>query len=192
MNFESFIARKILSGKSGKGRLSNPVIMVATGGIALGVAVMIVAVMVVTGFRNEITKKVAGFGAHIRVNNFDSNNSYEEVPISNKAPFIDRLRKNPEISYVQQYATKAGIIKTSDEIQGVVLKGVSTDYNWDFFANKIVAGRLINLRDSSAALEVMISRKMAEQLFLKTGDDMIVYFIEQPPRIRKFTISGIY
>lgn len=192
MNFESFIARKILSGKSGKGRLSNPVIMVATGGIALGVAVMIVAVMVVTGFRNEITKKVSGFGAHIRVNNFDSNNSYEEVPISNKAPFIDRLRKNPEISYVQQYATKAGIIKTSDEIQGVVLKGVSADYNWDFFANKIVAGRLINLRDSSAALEVMISRKMAQQLFLKTGDDMIVYFIEQPPRIRKFTIAGIY
>ncbi|MBL0339545.1 MAG: ABC transporter permease [Bacteroidetes bacterium] len=132
MNFETFIAKKILKGKSGNGRLANPVITVATGGIALGVVVMIVSVMVVTGFRKEITNKVTGFGAHIRINNFDSNNSYEEVPISNKALFISRLQKNPEISHVQQYATKAGIIKTSEEIQGVVLKGVSSDYNWNF------------------------------------------------------------
>ncbi len=192
MKFETFIARKILRGRSGNGRLANPVITVATGGIALGVAVMIVAVMVVTGFRNEITRKVTGFGAHIRVNNFDSNNSYEEVPISNKAPFIQKLKENPEISHVQQYATKAGIIKTNDEIQGVVLKGVAKDYSWDFFADKMVEGKMISVNDSSTTLQVMISLKMARQLSLKTGDDMIVYFIEQPPRIRRFIISGIY
>ena len=172
--------------------MTNPVIRVATGGIALGMAVMIVSVMVVTGFRNEITQKVIGFGAHIRINNFDSNNSYEEVPLSIQAPFISQLKKNPQISHIQQYATKAGIIKTSDEIQGVVLKGVSGDYNWQFFDNKIVSGRIINLRDSIAAMEVMISLKMARKLSLKTGDDMVVYFIEQPPRIRKFKIAGIY
>ena len=110
MGFETFIARKILTGKSGNRRMTNPIIKVATGGIALGMAVMILAVMVVTGFRNEITNKVIGFGAHIRINNFDSNNSYEEVPVSSNAPFIDQLRKNTQIKQVQQYATKAGII----------------------------------------------------------------------------------
>ena len=137
MGFETFIARKILTGKSGNRRMTNPIIKVATGGIALGMAVMILAVMVVTGFRNEITNKVIGFGAHIRINNFDSNNSYEEVPVSSNAPFINQLRKNTQIKQVQQYATKAGIIKTDEEIQGVVLKGVSEDYSWDFFKEKI-------------------------------------------------------
>lgn len=192
MGFETFIARKILTSKSGNRRMTNPIIKVATGGIALGMAVMLLAVMVVTGFRNEITNKVIGFGAHLRINNFDSNNSYEESPISSKAEFIDELRKDPHIEHVQQYATKAGIIKTNEEIQGVVLKGVSDDYNWEFFKEKIVEGRIIQFKDSSSLPEVMISLKTARNLSLKTGDDMVVYFIEQPPRIRKLKIKGIY
>lgn len=172
--------------------MTNPIIKVATGGIALGMAVMILAVMVVTGFRNEITNKVIGFGAHIRINNFDSNNSYEEVPISSNAAFIDELRNDSRIQHLQPYATKAGIIKTNEEIQGVVLKGVSVEYNWDFFKKKIVEGRIIQFTDSSALPEVMISLKTARNLSLSPGDEMIVYFIEQPPRIRKFKISGIY
>lgn len=172
--------------------MTNPIIKVATGGIALGMAVMILAVMVVTGFRNEITNKVIGFGAHIRINNFDSNNSYEEVPISSNAAFIDELRNDSRIQHLQPYATKAGIIKTNEEIQGVVLKGVSIEYNWDFFKKKIVEGRIIQFTDSSALPEVMISLKTARNLSLSPGDEMIVYFIEQPPRIRKFKISGIY
>lgn len=192
MGFETFIARKILTSKSGNRRMTNPIIKVATGGIALGMAVMILAVMVVTGFRNEITNKVIGFGAHIRINNFDSNNSYEEVPVSTNAEFIGQLKKNPQIKHVQQYATKAGIIKTNEEIQGVVLKGVSDDYNWEFFKEKIVQGRIIQLKDSAALPEVMISLKTAKNLALKTGDEMVVYFIEQPPRIRKLKITGIY
>ncbi len=172
--------------------MTNPIIKVATGGIALGMAVMILAVMVVTGFRNEITNKVIGFGAHIRINNFDSNNSYEEVPVSTNAEFITQLRNDSRIQHIQQYATKAGIIKTNEEIQGVVLKGVSFDYNWDFFKEKIVQGRIIQFKDSSSLPEVMISLKTARNLSLKTGDDMVVYFIEQPPRIRKLKITGIY
>lgn len=192
MSYERYIASKILRGKSGKSRFSNPVIRVSTAGIALGVAVMIVAVMVVTGFRNEITQKVIGFGAHIRINNFDSNNSYEESPLSLNAPFISKLKSNPDVFHVQEYATKAGIIKTDEEIEGIVLKGISNSYNWDFFKNKIVEGSIIRSGDSLHVNEVLISKKTSLKLSLKPGDDMVIYFIEQPPRIRKLKVAGVY
>jgi len=192
LNYERHIASKILSGKSGKHRYSNPVIRISIAGIALGVAVMIVAVMVVTGFRNEITQKVIGFGAHIRINNFDANNSYEESPLSIKASFIEKLKSNPDVKNVQEYATKAGIIKTNEEIEGVVLKGVSQNYNWDFFQNKILEGRIIQLKDSSNSSEVLISKKMADRLSLHPGNEIVIYFVEQPPRIRKLKVTGIY
>ncbi|MDQ3051885.1 MAG: ABC transporter permease [Bacteroidota bacterium] len=192
MSYERYIASKILSGKTGKSRFANPVIRVSTAGIALGVAVMIVAVMVVTGFRNEITQKVIGFGAHIRINNFDSNNSYEESPLSVNAPFISQLKSNPDIFHVQEYATKAGIIKTDEEIEGIVLKGISNSYNWDFFQNKIVSGSIIRIGDSLHVNEVLISKKTSRKLSLNPGDDMVIYFIEQPPRIRKLKVAGVY
>lgn len=192
MNFESFIAKKILRGNSGSSGMSNPVIRIATFGIALGMAVMIIAVMVVTGFRNEITEKVIGFGSHIRINNFDSNNSYEEIPIETNAPFVTKVKQHPEVRHVQMYATKAGILKTENEIQGIVLKGVDRQYDWSFFKDKMKEGTVPATEGKSATPEVMISQKTANQLQLKKGDHIIVYFIEQPPRIRKFLISGIY
>ncbi|MBK8414503.1 MAG: ABC transporter permease [Bacteroidetes bacterium] len=192
MSYETFIAKKVLFGKSGKSRMANPVIRIATLGITLGMAVMIVSVMVVTGFRNEITAKVIGFGAHIRINNFDSNNSYEEIPIAANAPFVSKLKNNPNVKHIQIYATKAGIVKTNEEIQGIVLKGVDKKYDWTFFKDKLVSGKLPALNDSNEFNEVLISQKTANQLQLKAGDDMIVYFIQQPPRIRKFKITGVY
>lgn len=192
MNFESFIAKKILRGNSGSSGMSNPVIRIATFGIALGMAVMIIAVMVVTGFRNEITEKVIGFGSHIRINNFDSNNSYEEIPIETNAPFVTKVKQHPEVRHVQMYATKAGILKTENEIQGIVLKGVDGQYDWSFFKDKMKEGTIPVTDGNGTTPEVMISQKTANQLQLKKGDHIIVYFIEQPPRIRKFLISGIY
>lgn len=192
MNFESFIAKKILRGNTGSSGMSNPVIRIATFGIALGMAVMIIAVMVVTGFRNEITEKVIGFGSHIRINNFDSNNSYEEIPIETNAPFVTKVKQHPEVKHVQMYATKAGILKTENEIQGIVLKGVDGQYDWSFFKDKMKEGTIPVTDGNGTTPEVMISQKTANQLQLKKGDHIIVYFIEQPPRIRKFLISGIY
>ncbi len=192
MNFESFIAKKILRGNTGSSGMSNPVIRIATFGIALGMAVMIIAVMVVTGFRNEITEKVIGFGSHIRINNFDSNNSYEEIPIETNAPFVTKVKQHPEVKHVQMYATKAGILKTENEIQGIVLKGVDRQYDWSFFKDKMKEGTIPVTDGNGTTPEVMISQKTANQLQLKKGDHIIVYFIEQPPRIRKFLISGIY
>jgi len=192
VNYERYIAGRILRGKAGTSRYSNPVIRISMAGIALGVAVMIVAVMVVTGFRDQITQKVIGFGAHIRINNFDSNNSYEESPLSLKAPFMNQLKSNPEINHIQEYATKAGIIKTDEEIEGIVLKGISQSYNWDFFRNKIISGNIIHTGDSLYPNEVLISKKTSLKLSLKPGDDMVIYFIEQPPRIRKLKVVGVY
>ena len=136
MDYERYIASKILRGKTGRHRFSNPVIRISAAGIALGVAIMIIAVMVVTGFRDEITKKVIGFGAHIKISNFDTNNSYEERPMSVNTPFIQGLHSNADVGHVQVYATKAGIIKTDEEIEGVVLKGIDKNYDWEFFRNK--------------------------------------------------------
>lgn len=192
MSYERYIAGKILRGKTGMSRFSNPVIQISIAGIALGVAVMIVAVMVVTGFRDEITKKVIGFGAHIRINNFDSNNSYEESPVSINSPFLESLKNNPSVDHVQEYATKAGIIKTDQEIEGIVLKGISGNYNWDFFRSKMISGKVPDQGDSLHAGEVFISKKTSLKLSLTTGDDVVVYFIEQPPRIRKLKVAGVY
>ena len=192
MSYEIFIAKKILAGKSGKKRLSNPVIRIAIAGIALGMAVMIIAVTVVTGFRNEITSKVIGFGSHIKLSHFDSNNSYEEVPLVNDKRLITDLQSNPGIKHIQVYATKAGIIKTNDEMQGVVLKGITSGYDQEFFKTNMISGNFISANDSLSKNEVVISKKIASKLLLKTGDEMIVYFIEQPPRIRKLKITGIY
>lgn len=192
MSYERYIAGKILRGKTGMSRFSNPVIQISIAGIALGVAVMIVAVMVVTGFRDEITKKVIGFGAHIRINNFDSNNSYEESPVSINSPFLESLKNNPSVDHVQEYATKAGIIKTDQEIEGIVLKGISGNYNWDFFRSKMISGKVPDQGDSLHAGEVFISKKTSLKLSITTGDDVVVYFIEQPPRIRKLKVAGVY
>ncbi|HEX5002506.1 MAG TPA: ABC transporter permease [Bacteroidia bacterium] len=189
MSFSRFIARRLLFTPKGT---RNPVTTIATGGIALGMAVMIVAVMVVTGFRNEITNKVSGFGGHIRISGFDNNNSYEENPVNRYPPFLQQLAQLKDVKHINEYATKAGIIKTENEIQGCVLKGVGTDFDWTFFKDKLVSGQLPANGDSASQLNIIVSRTVAQKLNLKTGDAMVVYFIEQPPRIRKFKISGIY
>jgi lipoprotein-releasing system permease protein len=189
VSFPRFIARRLLFTPKGN---RNPVIGIATGGIALGMAVMIIAVMVVTGFRNEITNKVTGFGSHIRISGFDNNNSYEENPVKRNPPFLETLRSHPDVAHISEYATKAGIIKTDTDIQGCVLKGVGDDHDWAFFKNNLKDGTVLNTADSANRLDVMISRATASRLHLKTGDPMVVYFIEQPPRIRKFKVAGIY
>lgn len=191
MNFELYIARRIIFGSGDQQRISRPVVRLAILSVALGVAVMLIAVMVVTGFRNEIEKKVTGFNAHIRINNFDNNNSYEETPFDRDQPFYKLIKENPEVKNISAYATKAGIIKTASEIEGILLKGTGDDFNWDFFKDKIRSGKIFSLGESKSD-SVLISANTARLLKLETGDPVIVYFIQKPPRVRKFFISGIY
>jgi lipoprotein-releasing system permease protein len=192
VNTEIFIARKLILSKDNRKSISRSILNIAIFGISLGLAVMIVAMAVVTGFKNEITRKVVGFGAHIQILNFDSNISYETQPINSQQEFLSELRENPSIASVQVFATKAGIIKTRSDIQGVVLKGVGPGYDWSFLQDYLREGEILSLTDSTRSNKVLISRHTASLLKLSLKDDFLMYFIQDPPRWRRFTVAGIF
>ena len=158
----------------------------------MGLAVMILAVSILTGFKQQIREKVVGFGSDIQIVNFDSNLSFETVPIKDAQDFIPKIKAIPGITHIQVFATKAGIIKTNEEIQGVVLKGIGSDFDWSYFSSNIIDGTIFKVNDSSVTNKVIISKKISDMLRLKTGDSFVMHFIQDPPRMRKFTISGIY
>jgi len=153
---------------------------------------MIVAIAILTGFKKEIRNKVVGFGSHIQIVNYDSNTSYETQPISKNQDFYPELVNTKGIVHVQEFATKAGIIKTNKEIQGVVLKGIGPDFDWSFFKQNMVEGKPFTVNDSVKTNSVVISKKLAKLLKLKLDDSFAMYFIQNPPRMRKFKICGIY
>ena len=192
MNLPYFIARRLIRGRTEKTSFSRPINVIAIVGIAMGLAVMIIAVAVLTGFKQQIRDKIVGFGSNIQILNFDSNLSLETIPVSDTQAFIPRIREMDGIRHVQVFATKAGIIKTTEAIQGVVLKGVGSDFDWDFFRTNIIDGTVFSVSDTGRTNEVIISKKISDMLRLKTGDSFAMYFVQDPPRSRRFTVSGIY
>jgi lipoprotein-releasing system permease protein len=192
MNLPYFIAHRLIKGRREETSFSRPVNVIAIIGIAMGLAVMILAVSILTGFKQQIRDKIVGFGSNIQILNFDSNLSLETIPISDTLSFVPEIKQIPGIKHIQVFATKAGIIKTGDAIQGVVLKGVGSDFDWKFFKSNIVKGSAFTVTDTGRTNEVIISKKISDMLRLKTGDSFAMYFVQDPPRSRKFTISGIY
>lgn len=153
---------------------------------------MIIAIAVVTGFKKEISEKTIGFGSHIQLINYDSNRSYETKPISKNQDCIPKIKAIKGIRHVQVFALKPGIIRTDTDIQGVVLKGIGTDFDWSFFKKSLVEGNIFELSDTSTTNNTLISKSLARLLKLKVGDKFDMYFVQEPPRVRRFTISGIY
>jgi lipoprotein-releasing system permease protein len=153
---------------------------------------MILAVAILTGFKQQIREKVVGFGSHIQILNFDSNISFETTPISDKQDFVLKIKQIPGIRHLQVFATKAGIIKTDEDIQGVVLKGIGSDFDWSYFSSNMVDGSVFTVTDTGRTDKVIISKKISDMLRLRTGDSFVMHFIQDPPRMRKFIISGIY
>lgn len=192
MNLELLIAKKITYKNKSDRQISRPIISIATLGIALGLCVMILAIAIVTGFKAGITEKLTGFGSHIQISNYDNNNSFETNPIDKNLVPMDRLGKLEGIKHLQSYATKPGILKTENDIQGIILNGIALNYDWSFFKNNLVQGDTIALDTARKSNQVLVSQKLAQLLHLKLGDKLSVYFIQQPPRMRRFTISGIY
>jgi len=192
MNLPYFIAQRLIKGRREGTSFSRPVNIIAVIGIALGLAVMIIAVSVLTGFKQQIRDKIVGFGSNIQILNFDSNYSLETIPISDTQSFIPKIKLIPGIKHIQVFATKAGIIKTAEVFQGVVLKGVGSDFDWRFFKTNLIEGSVFTVTDTGRTNEVIISKKISDMLRLKTGDSFAMYFVQDPPRSRKFTISGIY
>ena len=178
------IARRLYFSEEGKARTSRPAVRVALGGILIGVMVMIVAICVVVGFKQEVQRKVAGFGSHIQVVNFDNNATYELRPIDLSDSLLQKLRTLPHVKHVNLFASKPGIIKTDSAFQGIVFKG--TDY-WEYFADNLVEGRL-----PEAENEVIISTVLANQLHLSTDNAILCYFVEEELRVRRLYIVGLY
>ncbi|GAB7086006.1 ABC transporter permease [Marinifilum fragile] len=191
MNLELFIAKKITTGEKGEKKMSRPIIKIAKLSISLGISVMILAVAIVTGFKSEITNKVTGFGSHIQITNYDNNSSFETQPIDKSIIDTNLIKKIPGIQHIQAFATKPGILKTKSEIQGIVLNGIGKDYDWSFFSKNLVEGEIFKLEEKKSN-QILISEKLSKLLQVKIGDKISVYFIQQPPRERRFVISGIY
>lgn len=192
MNIELYIARKLHFSKDSDKKVSGPAIKIATAGIAIGIAVMILSAAIVTGFKKEIRDKVIGFGSHIQITNFDNNSSFDTKPITISDSLYTTLNGIKGINHIQQYATKPGIIKTDNSIEGVVLKGVDTDFDWTFFEKNMVKGSQLNLDTAKRNDHIVISDHMARRLNLDLDDSFLCYFFQDRIRVRKFTIKGIY
>ncbi len=192
MNLELFIAKKIHFNKDGEKKVSPPAIRIATLGVALGLAVMIISVAIVIGFKHEVSGKVIGFSSHIQISGFSSNSSFETSPIGVSDSLRTVLTQNPEVLYIESFATKPGILKTDDEFLGIAFKGVDKNYDWSFFKENLQNGKLPLLSDSTTSNEILISQYIANKLHLKTDDQILCYFIGDNVRARKFKITGIY
>lgn len=191
MNLELYIARRLRTG-DGNSRLSAPSVRIATIGIALGLTVMILAVAIITGFKQEVRDKVIGIGSHIRISNFDSNNSFESHPIERDSIFVSHLFETGNIKAVQAYATKPGIIRTEDQMQGIVLKGYEGTFDATYINENIIDGHSIGFGNEKRSDSVLISRTTADALYLNVGDNFNTYFFQDRLKARKFIIAGIF
>lgn len=201
MNTELFIAKRIIFGSGKTNQLSRPIVRISVLGIALGLAVMILTVAIVTGFQTEIRNKLIGFGSHIQITNYDNNISNEPQPISKRQGFLNVIKNYRGINHIQTYATKSGIIKTKTDNEGVTLKGIGSDYDWTFINTNLKSGTAFTVSDTGISKNIIISKYLADKLELKLNDKMRIYFLtkksdsvstQYEQRVKVFTISGIY
>ena len=192
MSLSLFIARRIYRESDGGKQVSRPAVLIAMAGIAIGLAVMIIAVAVVIGFKSEVRNKVIGFGSHIQITNLDAVNSYETHPIVAGDSLIAALSDYPEVSHVQRYSTKPGMIMTSDNFQGMVLKGIAGEYDVSFLQEHLQEGEIPSFSDSVASNQALVSRTIADKLSLKVGDKLFTYYVEGNVRARRLEVAGIY
>ncbi|WP_224746451.1 ABC transporter permease [Mucilaginibacter rigui] len=191
LNFAGFISSRITF--KSKRTFSKLIVRIAIIGIMLGLGVMILSLAVIKGFKQEIREKVRGFGSDIQIVKTDNNVSYEKSGFADSAALVKDIKSVNLVDALYPYATKPGIIKANNEIEGVVLKGVDKTYNWDYIKKTLISGSVINFTDTTdVQLQIMVSQTIADRLKLKTGDDVIMYFVQNPPRKRKLKIVGIF
>jgi lipoprotein-releasing system permease protein len=190
--FERLISGRMLNQADAGGRMSKPIVRVAVGGIAVGLAVMILTLSVMNGFQQSIRQKVIGFGSHIQIMGFDTNESFETDSMNRNQPTIAAVKKLPGVRHVQVFGLKPGIIKSGDQLLGVVLKGVDKDFDWTFFKQNLKEGAIFNLPDT-VSNQVMVSRYIADKMGLKVGKKFRMFFLRgAETRQRAFMVSGIY
>jgi lipoprotein-releasing system permease protein len=191
LNTEYFIAGRIAI-KSER-TFSKLIVRIAIIGVMLSLAVMMLSIGIIKGFKTEIQDKIRGYIGDIRIFKYDLNNSFELSPFVPAPATIANLKKNPEVVYFQPYATKPAIISANDEVEGINFKGIDATFNWDYIKKHMISGKILNFGDSAGATkQIMISQFTANRLKLKVGDKFIMHFVQNPPRRRPFTIVGIY
>lgn len=193
MNLPLFIAKRIYSDQGDKRKVSRPAIKIATIGVAIGLAVMLVSVSVVLGFKHTIQNKAIGFGSHIQVGDFMTLQGDEQYPIQMDDSMMSVLRNIPGVKHVERFAIKQGILKTNSDFLGVAFKGIGPEFDSTFIHQNMVEGSIPKFSDKESHNKILVSKNMADKLNLKCGDKIFAYFIDhQGVRVRRFSICGIY
>ncbi len=190
MNLSYFISKRIRQGQDNS--FSSIIHKIAVASIAIGLSAAIVSFLIMQGFQSEVKNKIYTFSNHLLITKYTMNNAVEEQSFK----YTTDLQQHPEqfgfVSHVQEYSHKAGLIKSDDEVMGIVFKGVGKSFDKDQFSQDLVEGEFIHLPDSGYAREIVLSRIIADKINVKTGDDIVVHFFQNPPRFRKLKITGIY
>jgi lipoprotein-releasing system permease protein len=197
MKVSFFIAQRLmakapLQSKEKQSGFSKLIINLALSAVWVSVMVMILSICIVKGYQNQVQEKLTGFHAPIQLANVDLNNSFETLPLERDSLLEVLVPKASGVKFLQTFATKAGIIKTNESFEGIVLKGVGSTYNWDFLSNHLIAGKLPSMNDTVISQDIFISAITANRMQYKLGDPVLVYFVQDPPRVRKFKIVGIF
>ena len=193
MNLPLFIARRIYSDEGDKRKVSRPAIRIATVGVAIGLAVMIITVSVISGFKHTISDKVVGFGSHIQIMNFMAQQTAIPAPVCISDTLMREIKQTEGIRHVACFSMTQGILKTDDDFLGVAFKGIGSDYDVTFLNSNLVEGRMPKFGAQPSKYPLLISRTIADKLHLKVGSKIFAYFIgNDDVRARKFTIEGIY
>lgn len=192
MNFVVFVAKRLFKNKGNQKGASKLAVNIATGGVAIGIAVMLISVCVVLGFKQEIKNKLIGFGSHIQIQNYQSLISSESYPIAVNDSLLRIVKNTPNIAHWERTCYKTGILKTDEQFKGILLKGVAEEFDTTFLHNSLLSGSLPSFSDQKASNEIVISETTARELKLKTGDKISAYFFDNGIRARRFLIKGIY
>jgi lipoprotein-releasing system permease protein len=190
LNLEYYIAKRITF--RSERTFSKTIIRIAIAAIAISVATMLISISIVKGFQSEIKNKLIGFNSHIQVSHTKINFTFENEPLKADANFIKSVKDLPEVKNIEVFITKPAIIRANNEIEGLVLKGVGSDFDWNYMKSVLISGSTLNMADTTPADQMIISASMAKKLSLKLGDKATVYFVQQPPRARRFSVCGIY
>lgn len=196
MNFSFFIFNR-LSKESSKNPSSDKqgssklIVRLATTAVAISIMVMIIAISIVKGYQQQVRNKLIGFNSPIQVTHLDLNNSFESSPIEKDSTYEKLIASQPGFLWIQSYSNKAGIIKTNEAFEGILLKGASNNYNWEFIKEHLIEGTVLNKIENSQP-EIVLSAITAKRMEVKIGESILIYFVDDPPRLRKFKIVGIF
>jgi len=190
MQLSRFIALRLALGKHKS--FASLIIKLAWFGVGLSVAVMLISIAIVVGYKKQISEKVIGFGGDIEIHSTGTTGSFDYIQFTDSAPIFQKIKTNQNVSSVSPVMSRPGILKSNEELEGIVFKGIDGQYNLEFLRRNLLRGYLPGFGDSTRKREIMISKALGKKMKIDTGDLVRVYFINEPVRVIPCTITGIY